>query len=153
MFIAHIPAGYLLTRDLKRRFKTDKYLWIGLIASALPVIDRSQNHHTIFTHLPIFWLTLWVITLFVYLFWRNRTLLIVSTIFFANIFLHLILDTFAAGIQWLYPWSHNIFVLVHVPSVYPFWVENFVFHWSFLVEIGIMIWALAVFLNDRKNKA
>ncbi|MBI5654037.1 metal-dependent hydrolase [Candidatus Uhrbacteria bacterium] len=160
MFIAHLPAGYLLTRWLQQRLKTTEYLWIGLAASILPdsdlvyfyFIDNRQTlHHEYWIHLPIFWLTVWIAVLVVNLLAKSRKLSIVSTIFLANIFLHLILDTFAAGILWLYPLWDKSFVLIDVPARYSSWVENFIFHWSFLVEILIFIWASAVLLKERKK--
>jgi len=155
MFIAHLPAGYLLTRWLQRPLSTNKFLWLGLVASIFPDIDllyfyfvnHSQNHHNFFTHLPIFWLTLWGIILIINIFLKNRSLFIGSTIIFANILLHLLLDTFVAGIPWLYPFESTNLALVTIPSAFPFWVENFVFHWTFLVELAITIWAIFIFFK------
>lgn len=162
MFIAHLPAGFLLTRALQRRLKTAKYLWIGLVASVFPDIDllyfyfvdhQRTLHHEYWTHLPIFWAAIWLAVLLVNFFVKSRKVFLVSTIFLANIFLHLILDSFAAGITWLYPFSRTSFALVTVPARYPFWIESFVFHWTFLVEIAIVVWALAMWLRERGRGA
>ncbi|MFA5185006.1 MAG: metal-dependent hydrolase [Patescibacteria group bacterium] len=160
MFIAHLPAGYLLTRALQRRLKTTKYLWLGLLASILPdfdllyfyLIDHRQTlHHEYWIHLPLFWLTIWVAVIIVNAVVKSRKFFLVSTIFLANIFLHLMLDTFAAGILWLYPFMDTDFVMVHVPDRYPCWIGNFFFHWSFLVEISIVLWAAIVLVRGQKN--
>src|SRR5438309_11966760 len=102
MFIAHIPAGYLLTRTLTR---DRKLLALGMAASVLPDADllwfyfvdhRQHGHHSFATQLPFDCL---VATLFALaLLPRHRfEVAIVS----ANVFLHLILDTVAGGIEWL----------------------------------------------------
>ncbi len=160
MFISHLPAGFLLTRALQRRLKTTKYLWIGLLASILPdfdllyfyLIDHRQTlHHEYWIHLPLFWLTIWVAVIIVNAVVKSRKLFLASTIFLANIFLHLILDSFAAGILWLYPFMDTAFVMIHVPDRYPSWIGNFFFHWSFLVEVAIVLWAAIVLVRNRKN--
>ncbi len=129
------------------------------MASVIPDIDllffyfvdhRQTLHHDYWTHLPIFWLCAWAVVLLLNLFLKNRMLLYASTIFFANIFLHLLLDTFAAGIPWLAPFSWNAFVLVTVPARYPLWIENFVFHWTFLVELAIVSWAAIALAKEQK---
>lgn len=161
MFIAHLPAGYILTRFIQRRLKTTKYLWVGLAAGVLPDLDliyfylidhRRTLHHEYWIHLPVFWFAIWIVALVANLFVKGRKLYLVSTIFLANIFLHLALDTFAAGITWLYPFSRASFVLVTVPARYSSWIASFVFHWTFLVELAIVLWALAVILVENRNR-
>jgi len=162
MFIAHLPAGYLLTRFLQRKLKTPKYLWVGLLASVLPDFDllyfylvdhRQTLHHEYWIHLPVHWLSISLLAVVLLLFTKNRKYFLISTIFLGNIFLHLLLDTFVAGILWLYPFSRASFHLATVPARYPFWVENFAFHWTFMVEIIIIIWALVEFWKSQMEKA
>lgn len=162
MFIAHIPAGYLLTRWIQQRFHTAKYLWLGLFASVFPDLDllyfylldnRQTLHHHYWTHLPLFWLSLWLVFTIVAIAFKRRTILILSTIFFANIILHFVLDTFVGGINWLYPFVDKDVFLFVVPATRDFWVWSFVFHWTFLAEIVIILWAFIVFLNDRRKPA
>lgn len=158
MFLAHLPAGYLLTKQIQRRMHEMKYLWIGVVASVLPDIDllyfyfidhRQTLHHEYWTHLPIFWLTLWVAITIGNRYFKNRIVSIVLLIFFSNVFLHLILDTFVGGISWLYPWSSKSFFLVTVPAAHTFWAFSFLTHWSFLVELAIIVWAAAVLLRSK----
>lgn len=160
MFIAHLPAGYLLSRCLQRSLKTSKYLAVGLVASVLPDVDmlyfylvdnRQTLHHEYWTHLPIFWLSVWIVLSIIAVLAKRREWLIVSTIFFANIFLHLILDTFVGGIAWLYPWSHESFELVTVPATHRFWVWSFVFHWSFVAELLLLTVAVLMMWRDAKG--
>lgn len=158
MFLAHLPAGYLLTKGIQSGVHETKYLWIGLAASVLPDIDllyfyfvghRQTLHHEYWTHLPIFWLTLWAVIVIGNLRFKNRIVTIVSLIFFSNVLLHLVLDTFVGGIAWLYPWSSHSFSSVTVPATHAFWVFSFVTHWSFLVELAIIVWAIVVFINRK----
>lgn len=161
MFIAHLPAGYLLTRYLQRKRHIHRFLWVGLLASVLPdidllyfyLIDHKQTlHHHYWTHLPIFWAVTWIILIFIFTILRRRDLLGIGILFFANIFLHLILDTFVGGMNWLYPFiDHDVF-WVTVPATHTFWIWNFVFHWSFLVELAVVIWGLGLFIHDRRQK-
>ena len=70
MLIAHLPAGYLVTKALIRVLPSDnsidtKHLLVfGLAFSVIPdldlfyfyFVDSSAHHHKLFPHLPIFWL-------------------------------------------------------------------------------------------------
>jgi len=160
MFIAHLPAGYLLTRGIQHRMHEVKYLWIGLAASVLPDVDllyfylidhRQTMHHEYWTHLPIFWLVLWAVLAIGNLSFKNHAVTTISLIFFSNIFLHLILDTFVGGIAWLYPLSSQSFSLVIVPATHMFWVLSFVTHWSFLVELAIVAAAIVMYAKNRNR--
>jgi inner membrane protein len=158
MFIAHLPAGYLLTLKLQAWFKTKKYLWLGLVASVLPDIDifyfllfdgRRTFHHLYLTHLPFYWAVLALAVYLALLLTKQKKLIPAATVFFANIFLHLILDTIVGGILWLYPFSNLSYHLITVPAKYSFWVYSFVFHWTFLLELGITAGALGLFLKKK----
>lgn len=158
MFLAHLPAGYLLTRGLQKTAKGSRWLWVGLVASVLPDIDllyfytfgqRQTVHHHYFTHVPVFWLTAFVICLVGVGLMRRRDWWFVTLIFFANIFLHLVLDTFVGGIAWLYPFYDQSFVVVTIPATHDFWVWNFVFHWSFMAEITICVVAIATWIREK----
>jgi inner membrane protein len=58
------------------------------------------------------------------------------------------LDTVAGKIRWLYPFSNKDFVLVHIPSIHSWWVWNFVMHWTFCLELGLVLSALYVWAWD-----
>lgn len=162
MFIAHLPAGYLLTHWLQEKLRMRKFLWIGLAASVFPdsdmlyfyLVDHRQTlHHHYWTHLPLVWLSLWLVFTIGAIVMERRSVLVPSTIFFANIILHFILDTFAGGINWLYPLVDKDVFLFVVPATHTFWIWSFIFHWTFLVEIAITIWAFVVFFRDHKKPA
>lgn len=150
MFIGHLPAGYILTKTVQKNIKTTKYLLIGLIASILPdidilyfyLVDNRQNlHHSYWIHIPFYWLLIGVITFAVIWLLPKKDYYLAAIIFFINIFLHLILDTIVGKIEWLYPFKDQAYFLFEVPAIYDFWVYNFVFHWTFLFEISVIIWA------------
>jgi inner membrane protein len=158
MFIAHLPAGYILTKYLQKGFDTGKYLLIGLIGSIFPdvdiiyfyLIDHRQNlHHGYWIHIPYYWMIIASITIFVFWIFKKREYLIASIIFFSNIFLHLFLDTIVGKIEWLYPFTEKGYFLFDVPAVYGFWVYNFVFHWTFLIEVGLVVWAIFLLIQEK----
>lgn len=162
MFIAHLPAGYLLTHWLQKKFRTNRFLWVGLAASVFPDIDmlyfyfvddRQTLHHHYWTHLPLVWFALWAICACVSLLQKNRVALLVTTIIFANIIAHFLLDSIVGGIAWLYPFFEYDVILVSVPAQYDFWVWSFVFHWTFLLEIVILAAAVTrAYLDFKKVK-
>ena len=158
MFIGHLPAGYVLTKKVQKNTKTGKYLLVGLIASILPdidmlyfyLIDNRQNlHHSYWTHIPFYWLLIAAATFAIIWLLKKKNYMIAAIIFFSNIFLHLFLDTIVGKIEWLFPFTDNAYYMVDVPSVYHFWVYNFIFHWTFLLEIAVLIWAVYIFIKSR----
>jgi inner membrane protein len=158
MFIGHLPAGYILTKTVQKNVKTSKYLLVGLIASVLPdidilyfyLIDNRQNlHHIYWSHIPFYWLLIGIITFSIIWLSKQKVYYITAIIFFANIFLHLLLDTVVAKIMWLYPATNKAFFLFDVPAVYNFWVYNFAFHWTFLFEIALVGGATYILVKDK----
>jgi inner membrane protein len=156
MFIAHLPAGYLLTRRIARRagpggLQHRRLMAIGLLASVLPdfdmlyfyLVDNGRTlHHDYWTHLPAFWL---FATGMSAVFFRIARLPVpwpAVTALLAGVMLHLALDSIAGGIAWLYPFHRGKLALIEVPARYGWWVWNFVFHWSFLLEIAILTLAV-----------
>ena len=166
MFIGHIPAGYLATKGvlkiLSRRhtehLRPGHVLFWGIIGSVLPdfdvlyfyLIDNRQHlHHGYWTHIPFFWCAIFSL-IFLFSFAFQRIPLRVCTLACGmNVFLHLFLDTIVGKIRWLYPLSARDIVFFHVPSVHDWWVWNFVFHWTFLFEIALML--IAVYIMLRRN--
>ncbi len=155
MMIAHIPASYLLSRRLAPRLVGDSarlrgLMALGLVAAVLPdfdlfyfyLIDRRQTlHHEYWTHIPIFWAAVAIVVAGLFRLARAPIPAAAFVLIFANIFLHLALDTMAGGIAWAYPWDRTSFVLVTVPARFDWWVWNFVLHGSFLAELAIAAWA------------
>lgn len=160
MFIAHLPAGYVLTKILQKRLNTTHYLWLGLTASILPdtdliyfyLIDHRQTlHHSYWIHTPFHWFIITVISFAFLLLFKQKKYMAAAVIFFSNIFLHLFLDTVVGKIEWLYPFSDKQFYVFDVPAVHDWWVYNFVFHWTFLFEVALIIWAIILFIHSKKN--
>ncbi len=164
MFIGHLPAGYLITSAIlarsNARFKSKrayrKFLWIGILASILPdfdlfwfyLIDNCQHlHHSYWTHIPIYWIGTSAVFLALGYALKNRTVLLGTTLFSLNIFGHLFLDTIVGKIRWLYPFSDDDLVFFDVPARYNWWVWNFVFHWTFALEIILTALAVSLFLK------
>ncbi|MDH5596812.1 MAG: metal-dependent hydrolase [Candidatus Peregrinibacteria bacterium] len=162
MFVGHLPAGYVLTRALQKKLELRKYLLIGLIASVFPdtdifyfyLVDNRQTlHHSYWIHIPFYWIVIALIT-FAFLWVLNRREhMLAAVVFFGNIFLHLMLDTIVGKIEWLFPFSEKAIYLFDVPAVHSFWVYNFIFHWTFLLEIVVILWALNLFFEDKRSLA
>ena len=158
MLIAHLPASYLWTRGLQRRLGR-QLLPLGLLASVLPDLDllyfyfvdgRAHPHHTYWTHLPVAWALLASLASVLVL-WERR-LCGAALVFFSNILLHLVLDTIAGGICWLYPLSDRAVQLVSVPAAHGNWLLSFVLHWSFLLELAVAVAALAAWGHARASR-
>jgi inner membrane protein len=163
VFIAHLPAGYLLTRAIQARAgdRSRRVLAVGLVASVLPDIDllwfylvdgRRTVHHAYVTHLPLFWIAVAVLVRIAarVLGWRGAGLLIAVAL--ANLLLHMALDSVAAGIWWLWPLAEVEVNLVRVPAGQGWWVWNFVLHWTFLLELALVAAAAALWWSQRRGR-
>ena len=162
MFLAHLPAGYLLTRGVERRGATAPGLMaVGLVASVLPDLDllyfylidgRQTAHHAYVTHFPAFWLLLAGVGAAALLALGRRDGLVYVWVALANVLLHLVLDSVAAEIYWLWPLSTAQVNLVHVPDLHDPWFMNVLWHWTSLVELAIVAMACLVFWRDRRRR-
>src|SRR4051794_5179826 len=119
VLIAHLPAGYLVSRALSRR-----WILFGLAGSVFPDIDllwfylvdhRQHMHHSYWTHIPIFWAFIGALCELFALGWPAR-------LFVGNALVHLVLDTVQGGIAWAYPFSDERFVFVRVPALHGHWL-------------------------------
>jgi len=145
-----------LTTALASRSPDRKALWIGLLASIAPdldllyffFVDKQQHlHHGYWTHFPFFWLGILTAALLAYpLLKRFRIFSLFLFCFLPNILLHLLLDSVVGDIRWLAPFSSQSFSLFEVPALHDYWVYNFVFHWTFLLEVSIVVAAILVLL-------
>jgi inner membrane protein len=163
MLIAHLPAGLLVTRaclkgfSVPRRFVKQIFL-IGLFGSIFPDLDllyfftidqRQHHHHSYWTHIPFFWLAVYVAIIPWILLFRLQKAFVILTVLFFNIIVHLLLDTVTGGIYWAEPFNSNYFQIINVDARYDNWMLNFVLHWSFLIEVAIVIIACRALLNSR----
>jgi len=166
MFIGHVAAGYIWTKLLlkNRVFNNNDhkqqfiYFWTGILGSFFPDIDifhfylidgRKHLHHSYWTHMPFFWLIALCLLLLISMIRKNKNLRNASIFFISNIFIHLLLDTVAGGIYWLYPFSKGMVTLLEVPVKSTSWIFNFVFFWTSTVE-GILI-ILAALLCRKES--
>lgn len=65
--------------------------------------------------------------------------------------LHIFLDTFVGDVWLFAPFIDQPYVFFEVSARYQPWWLNFIFHWSFFVEILICIIALILFIQKRKK--
>lgn len=162
MFIAHMPAGYLLTRYLQRKTRNDSrgLMWTGLIASIFPDFDlayfflidhRQHPHHEYITHMPLAWVALALLMWGVARLANKPKLVPYIGVVLANVLLHMVMDSIMAGIYWLYPFSDIEVNLLHITKHYDWWVMNFVLHWTFMVEILIVFLAFNVWIIHAKK--
>ena len=160
MFIAHAPAGYLLTKALFPATTRNYALLMatGLFFSIAPDLDllrfylasdRQLPHRVFFTHWPLFWAALsglaWMVTAVL----RKPGWRPFIAVAFANAELHLVLDTLAGDIYWLAPLSDMSLNLVRVPAAHSWWVWNFLLHWTFALELALCLAAGRVFYRSR----
>jgi inner membrane protein len=172
MLLAHAPAGYLLTRFLSRTVfknsinpeRTERLYQIviaaGLLGSILPdfdfiyhiFIDSDRTpHHMYITHTPVFWMILLSISIICGKLFKKPDFVIITVTGCAAAILHLVCDTLTGEIYWLYPLSNRGFNLFSVSDIHIWWVQNYISHWTFLVEIAICTIAMVVFLRIKET--
>ncbi|WP_405117514.1 metal-dependent hydrolase [Phaeobacter sp. BS23] len=156
MLTAHLPSGYVLARLVPEGHGL--LLPAALIGAVLPDFDMlwfhfvdhgSIHHHRYWVHIPAFWAMI-AVPVLVGLACFARSLLAPAGIFFAALFLHMVLDTIGGGILWGAPFSDHLYTLVHVPATQSHWVLSFLLHWTFILELGI--WALALYLWRKRSR-
>jgi len=158
VFIAHLPAGYLLTRRLQRWSDfapdDDRLLYAGLAASILPDIDlfyfyllsdRSIQHHAFFPHFPLFWLAVFIV-------WttysRSKAAWAWALVVCSNAVLHIALDPVAGSVRWLAPFSDHATTLREVPPLFSHWAVSMLLDPVFLLECAVVVLA-ALALSQR----
>jgi inner membrane protein len=151
VIVAHLPAGYILARATHH--PRGPLLWAALIGSVFPDIDMlwfhlvdhgAIHHHRYWLHAPAFWLAIAAVAMIV-LPSPKRAL---AAMFTASVLIHLVVDTLAGGIMWLWPLSTHLFTLTTVPATQSHWVLSFMLHWTFLAELLLI--AVAAGLLIRK---
>lgn len=156
MITAHLPAGYLTGRVMAAK---GPLLWAAIIGGVFPdldliwfflVDDRALHHHHYWVHIPGFWAAVAAFGLTVIKVFKPR-LLGTALAFLAGVSVHLLLDSIAGDVKWLWPFSDAFFHLVTVPARYDNWIWNFVLHPIFLLEILIWMAAMITFRRSRKT--
>lgn len=164
MFIAHAPAGYLMARyAFPDSLKRTRGLWItALFFSVAPDLDlfwfytfgkRAVAHHAYVTHWPLFWVLLAAAGLALSCLRRKSGWRPYIAVALAGALLHCALDSVAAEIYWLAPFSMRSVNLIHIPAAYDWWVWNFILHWTFALELGICIAAFVTWLKGRRKNS
>ena len=162
MIIGHLPLGYLSTKLIAAKWLHQSvnkraFMVAGILGSITPdldmfyfyLIDNCQHHHhTYWTHTPLYWILILGLLFLVLRYIKIKCLSYLG-IYGLNIFIHLVADTFVGDIWWLSPIINEPFSFFTVPSAYKTWWLNFVLHWSFLLEITIMLSALYLLLRSR----
>lgn len=172
MLIAHAPAGYLITRLLARSVfkntvrheRTDGFyqrlMFAGILGSILPDFDliyysffdsSKTAHHGYITHMPVFWLSIWCLCMLIGKIIHDRRTYALGTTLCMNAVVHLVLDTLTGVICWLYPFSIEGVNIFKVANIHIWWVQNYLYHWTFLIEIAITLAAMAVFLRVKET--
>ncbi|NMW22383.1 MAG: metal-dependent hydrolase [Chlorobiaceae bacterium] len=164
MIFGHLPAGYITSKLLIKRFEhrsvsSDGFNFLGMLGAIAPDFDLlyaynidefQHNHHTFLTHLPVFWLTLFLISFL----WLNLSDKHSQNPAYAFIFslgglTHMVLDTFTGAIYWLEPFSNTPFSLTSYDLEYTTLGLSYFAHWAFVLELAIIWWAL--FLRFKKS--
>jgi inner membrane protein len=171
MYISHLPAGYILTKIVSKKFAKVKYtVSAGLLGSIAPDFDmiykilfdiNGVNHRYYFSHFPLFWLFIYflgiIVTLLLYSLNKinkqyKTNFIYLFSIFIANALLHLLLDL-PTGVLLLEPFSNTVFKFVTIPNQYNNYLLNIILHPLFLVEILIVVFAVYLFIKEKKTSA
>lgn len=160
MFIAHLPAAYLAFKTAAPRLDRIA-LAAGLAGSVFPDIDllrfylidaRSVHHHEYLTHRPAVWAVVALVGLLTLRFRKLRIGGVVSC-FAIGALIHMALDSITGSIAWGWPVSAASHPLVTVPRTHDNWILSFLTHWTFRVELGIVLLAgIVAFAAHRKRK-
>ena len=156
MFIGHLPAGYITSKLLYPRFSSQDvasshFIWAGLLGAITPDLDmvyfylidhRQHHHHTYITHYPIIWVILLFLSIMSFKVARNIYVSSLAAIFALNGLIHMVLDSIVGDVWWFAPLESKPFAFFTVPALYKPWWLNFIFHWSFALELAVLMWAL-----------
>lgn len=165
MILGHMPAGFIVSWLYLRRHRgrTDyiSLLGIGMFASVAPdldlfyhhfVDDRQHGHHSYWTHIPIYWVGIYVLLLFPLRRWGTQPICIGLNCVFLGLMSHMILDSITSGIKWLYPFDNQYIGMWRwwlVPARYDWWVLNYILHWTFIFETILMSSAAWIAWRDK----
>lgn len=162
MFIAHGPAGYLIARLAgpaaeRKGVPWPRFVTAAVIGAVAPDADflwyylighGNYSHHVYPTHWPLTWLLVTALAWW----WckHNFKWGSVALVFGLGGLSHMLLDTFASGIQWLAPLSTHTYriVLLH------HYLRNIGMGcaWNPMLELPIVATALIVWRIPRKPR-
>lgn len=162
MIIGHFPAGFVFSRLLVsklagRGFDLRYVVLAGVVGAIAPDLDmfyfylidnRQHHHHTYWPHFPIVWLSLLVVFSLWFLLAAKKTTALLGLVFSANGLVHMLLDSIVGDIWWFAPILDKPFTIFTVPALYDPWWLNFVFHWSFSLELIVISWAIILWYRE-----
>ncbi|MEO0558073.1 MAG: metal-dependent hydrolase [Bacteroidota bacterium] len=162
MLIGHFSAGYLAATAALRRTPPARrraLMTAALIGSVLPDldliyfygVDSSVHHHALLPHWPLLWVAVLVASS---LFSCNNGLSRwghLGLALGAAALLHCSLDSIAGSVRWLAPFSDHETTLVAVPPTHDSWILSFVTHWTFGLELAVVVAAAAVWWTQRRR--
>ena len=162
MLVGHLPAGYLVFGPITRRAppaERSRLLAAALVGSVAPDVDMLAflvtgghvHHHSYPTHWPLVWLAATALGLLVAAVARRADAARLVAVVGAAALLHLALDTIAGAVRWLAPFSDRATTLVEVPATHASWVLSMATHWTFAVEIALVVVALGVWTARRRT--
>ena len=156
MFIAHLPATWLAFRALAPRPLPVAVLAAGLIGGIAPDIDllwfylfdhRQNHHHGYLTHRPALWAGFLLVG---WLLRRHRPGAMLLALAAGGL-LHMALDSLCGSVAWAWPLTDWARPLITVPARHDWWVLNFLTHWSFAIEVALVITAAFTLRKPRNN--
>ncbi|QBY00288.1 metal-dependent hydrolase [Rhodophyticola sp. CCM32] len=156
MITAHFPSGYVLSRLAGWQ---KAMLAAGMVGAVWPdldliffylVDDRAFHHHRYWVHAPAFAVLVTAVLAALVRLLRPEIMGVVLA-FGLGWGLHLILDSLAGDIMWLWPMSNALYALFSVPATQDHWMLSFILHWTFLAEL--IIWVAALWLWLRRETA
>lgn len=159
MILGHLGAaaiGYVVLAKRDNSLASRGFF----IGSLLPDVDLlwwyfiskgATPHHLFLPHVPSFWLAVLLIG-FLVISRAYQAWLIAFYSFIAAIFIHLVLDTHAGGIAWLYPLDNEMFYFFPVPNIYGNFVISAVLHWTFLLEVPIILLGVGLTWRHYQEK-
>lgn len=166
MILGHLPAGYitakLLYKHCQQRITSYKaFMFWGLLGSVSPDFDmlyfhlidhRQHHHHSYASHFPIVWIPLLALSILLLRLKPRRPFAVFAFVFCLGGFIHLLLDSIVGDIWWLAPFIDKPFALATVPAKFHPWWLNFILHWSFGLEIGVIVVAGWLRVKSRNSK-
>ncbi|MBZ4218580.1 MAG: metal-dependent hydrolase [Chlorobium sp.] len=154
MHFAHLPAGYIVSKLLVKKFEKRKisaktFISWGMFGAIVPDLDLiyyfidegKHHHHQYFTHFPFVWIVLLFLSLLALLLDINhgRTTALTFIFTFSGC-MHTLLDTIAGYVLVFAPFTdmNSPFTLAH----YIPWDKSF-------LEFFVILWALYLWKKNQ----
>ena len=164
MIIGHAPGAYIASTLLHGRLFADRmsakaFILAGVFGGIAPDLDmlyfhlvdqRQHHHHSYFSHWPLVWLGLLLLSLLLLRLRRNSRVAPLAVAFSMMGMLHMLLDSIVGDIWWFAPFVDQPYALFSVPALYKPWWLNFLLHWSFALELALWVWAGLLYRARRK---